>query len=740
MTEIDRRAFLAAGGIALGRTLLPAQQPATAPSYAQQYPDMLLRYLSTRLNALAERWDAERGAIRTVAALEERNRFVRGKFVEMIHGYPEKNPLRPVVVGTFRRDGYRVENVMFESRPNFFVTGNLYIPTTGSGHFPAVISPCGHYPLARMQPDYQFVYLNLVKAGFVVLAYDPIGQGERRHYWNPRTGETEAALGPVYEHSMPGQLLLLLGENLSAYRIWDGMRAIDYLLTRPEVDPEKIGCAGHSGGGTLTLFISALDERVRCAVVNEGGTGHRWPLHIQPGMPVGPSDVEQNLFPAAIHGIDLCDLHVAIAPRPLLALIEDFAPEFNTAADHIRARYQQFGAPEKFATAEATDPHAYTLKLRQATTNWFCRWFYGRKGPDSEPEFDAESPRNLYCTPNGSVRYSHQGDTIFSLILKKQWPLPPERKPPSTHSEWAAWRRELLARVTELLRFKPVTEPLGVRPLVTTERNGYRIEKLEFLSEPGIYIPTWVFLPHSRNQDTRAILYVNDTGMAEEGTAGMPFGVLEQLARKGFLVVALEPRGTGLTAPQHFFGEPPESWEYRQLFDVETAAAYMAWYMDQSLLGMRVLDVLRGVDYALGRQDVDSRGLRAIGSGRGALWVLFAAALDPRIRAAVCEGGLISYKSLVNTDRYLYGADVFIPGVLRQFDLPQVAAAVADRPLALLSPLDPMKQAAAVAEVLEAYEWTRQAYAGAQAPGRFRMLRQEPVPDLAGQYLRALEV
>src|SRR5262249_49051372 len=197
--------------------------------------------------------------------------------------------------------------------------------------------------------------------------------------------------------SMPGQVLLLMGEDLSHYRIWDGMRAIDYLLTRTEVDPSRIGCAGHSGGGTLTLFISALDERVKCAVVNEGGTTHRWPIHLRPESRIGPSDVEQNLFPAAKYGVDHCDLHIAIAPRPLLALIEDYSPSFNAAAEHIRSRYQQFGVPEKFATGEATDPHAWTLKLRLATTDWFCRWFYNRPGPAQEPEFEPEKPETLYC-------------------------------------------------------------------------------------------------------------------------------------------------------------------------------------------------------------------------------------------------------------------------------------------------------------------------------------------------------
>src|SRR5436190_317929 len=314
------------------------------PAHLDGMPDMLLAFLSRRLNALAEKWDRERAKIRTADDIQARNRFVREKFREMVHGFPERNPLNAVVVAKHERVGYSVENVMFQSRPNFWVTGNLYIPLTGSGPFPGVISPCGHYPLSRMEFEYQSVYINMVKAGFVVLAYDPIGQGERRQYWNPQTNQTDVASSSTYEHSMPGQVLLLMGEDLTHYRIWDGMRAIDYLESRPEVDKTRIACAGHSGGGTLTLFISALDERVKCAVVNEGGTAHRWPIEIRPESRVGPSDVEQNLFPAAVYGADLCDLHVAIAPRPLMVMIEDYNPRFDGAVEHIRTRYQQLQA------------------------------------------------------------------------------------------------------------------------------------------------------------------------------------------------------------------------------------------------------------------------------------------------------------------------------------------------------------------------------------------------------------
>jgi cephalosporin-C deacetylase-like acetyl esterase len=726
--KLCRRRFLAKAA-----ALLPAPRlRAGGASYASELPDMLLAFVAARLNALAARWDRERDAIRTPEDLERRNRFVREKVREMVHGLPERTPLEARSVRVLDRRAWRIENVMFQSRPDFWVTGNLYLPA-GRGPFAGIISPCGHYELARMHPDYQFAYLSLVHAGFVVLAYDPVGQGERRHYWNPYTGETESGLRAIFEHSMPGQVLLLMGEDLTHYRIWDGMRAIDYLLSRPEVDPERIGCAGHSGGGTLTLFISALDERVKCAVVNQGGTGHRWPVEVTPGSRVGPSDVEQNLFPAALYGIDLCDLHVAIAPRPLLTLIENYTPGFNLAAEHIRRRYELAGVPERFATEEATDPHAWTVKLRLATTNWFCRWFLGREGPEREPDFQAEAPETLYVTPIGSLRYSQQGQTIFSLIHRKQAGLPPPRPAPQSAEAVKALRREIVLRLEALLRYRRSESPLGVRLLVETPRKGYRIEKLEFLSEPGIYIPAWVFLPEQRGS-RQAIVYFNETG---KQTDGMELGPLEDLCRRGHLVIAADVRGVGETHPPHTpsITEPPG---FRHLFDVETAIAYMAWFMDESLVGMRVQDVVRTVDYALSRPDVDPGGVRAVGKGMGALWVMFAAALDERIRAAVCEAGLGAYRLLAQTDRYLHGAGIFLRDVLLEFDLAQVAATIAPRRLTLLSPVDAMKRPLRLSAARRLYEFAEQAYRAAGAPGAFRITDRAPESSPAEQYLAAL--
>jgi cephalosporin-C deacetylase-like acetyl esterase len=745
MLTLDRRGFLmTTGALAAGLNAPSAQSPIQgSSSYAQELPDMMFSYLAKKLNSLSARWDEKRALLRSAEDVEARNRFVRSKFIEMIGGLPERTPLHAATVAIHEREGYCIESVLFQSQPNFWVTGNLYIPTSHGGPFPGVISPCGHYPLARMQPTYQVVYLNLVRNGFVVLAYDPIGQGERRPYWNPLTNTAEMGEDPDLEHAMAGQLFLLVGETITQYFIWDGMRAIDYLETRPEVDKQKIGCAGHSGGGTETLFISALDERVKCAVVCEGGTDHAWPVRIQPGTPVEPQNTEDNLCPAAVFGIDFCDLHVAIAPRPLLALIENYSPEFNLTAQHILDRYRQLGVPERFATGEATDPHAWTYKLRLLTTDWLCRWFYNRPGPTSEPEFATESPSTLYCTPNGSLRYSQVGETIFSLLWKKQAKLPPERKPPRNATELVEYQRETQSKIVKLLHYRETTNPLGVHHLVTTPRKGYHVEKLEFLSEPGIYIPSWVFVPDGANKALPTILYVDEAGKQEEGMEfgggeadGLEPGLLQKLVRKGNLVVSVDVRGIGDTVPPHtplIHTSAPA--EFRQLFDVETTMTYMAWTMDESVFGMRVQDVVRSVDYTLSRPDVDKQTLRVVGKGMGALWALYAAVLDSRIRSVVCEGSLLSYRMLTGADRYLYGANVFVPHILTEMDLPQVAAAVADRHLVLLSPVDHMKELVEVERARSAYQWTRETYVNVGATDHFRIIGPTSRVSVEDQYL-----
>ncbi len=304
---------------------------------------------------------------------------------------------------------------------------------------------------------------------------------------------------------------------------------------------------------------------------------------------------------------------------------------------------------------------------------------------------------------------------------------------PATSSELENFRGEMRTRIAERIHYKKSAAPLGVRDIVTTPRKAYHIEKLEFLSEPGICIPTWVFVPEGKQGRLPPILYLSEEGKEAEG---MEFGVLEKLAQKGNLVIAVDVRGIGSTTPPH--SADIESTSFRHLFSVETAMAYMAWFMDESLFGMRVADVVRAIDYTESRPDVDQAEIRLIGVGRGAQWALFAAALDSRVHAVVCDGGLLSYHSLTSSDLYLHSADIFVKDVLLHFDLPQVAAAVAGRRLILVSPVDAMKNPVELPVVRETYRWAAEVYAQAGASDRFRTLRRDPDADLAGQYLEFL--
>ena len=739
---MNRREFVKQAGslpLALGLRLngkvaAAAAQTEAVPLYSQMMPDMLVTYFTQRVNALAAHWDEKRAQIGTPEQMTARNRFVREKCIEMIHGLPKRNPLNPVIVKSFEREGYKVENVMFESQPDFWVTGNLYIPAAGGGPYPAIISPCGHWSLARGYPEYQAAYVHFARNGFVVLAYDPIGQGERRFFWNPMTHADELG-GPVtWNHSLPGQLLLLLGDDLTHYFVWDGMRAIDYLETRPEVDARKIGCAGHSGGGTLTKFIAAMDERVQCAAINEGGTENRWPVDFPMYISMGTGDVEQHLFPAEICGIDQVDLHVSVAPRPLLVTIEHYSASFDRAAEAIRERYKLLNVPDRFSTVPADDPHAWTVKLRIANVDWFCRWFYNRQGPRSEAAFTPEPWENLWCTENGSLRYSRRGQTIYYLILGKQAALPPARRAPASATEQDSYRSELSKEIQEVIRYRQSDHPLAPRHETTTPRKGYQIEKLEFLSEPGIYVSAWVYQPNAGVKDRTAILYVSDVSRESDR---MEFGLLEELTLGGRRVVAVDVRGVGATEPPH---PGDEDGEFGQVDNAECSMAYMAWEMNEDLFGMRVLDVVRSIDYVLSRPDVDPSGVHLIGRGTGALWSLYAAALDDRVKALVAHGGLLSYRALTSVDRYVTESSVFVRDVLTRFDLPQVAAVVAERPLTIIAPRGPMNQEFEIPAARDAYGWTSKVYEKLGVPEHFRVSPKSREMSLASQYLKAFEL
>ncbi|MHC4332136.1 MAG: alpha/beta hydrolase family protein, partial [Planctomycetota bacterium] len=228
------------------------------------------------------------------------------------------------------RDTYKVEKIIFESRPNFLVTANLYIPKGRTFPLPGVVGTCGHSSNGKASEFYQSFSQGLARQGYVVLIYDPIGQGERLQYPDEDL-KSRVGVG-VREHLYAGNQQFLVGEFIGSWRAWDGMRALDYLLSRDEVDPKHIGVTGNSGGGTMTTWLCGVEPRWTMGAPSCFVTTFRRNMENEL-----PADTEQCPPRALALGLDHSDFLAAMAPKPVIVLAKE--------KDYFDAR----GAEEAYA-------------------------------------------------------------------------------------------------------------------------------------------------------------------------------------------------------------------------------------------------------------------------------------------------------------------------------------------------------------------------------------------------------
>jgi cephalosporin-C deacetylase-like acetyl esterase len=644
------------------------------------YTHDLERYLIRLANDARERRTQIINAISTQQDVVDRQKAVVSELWKMLGGPFDRTPLNPRVTGIVERPGYRIEKLTFESRPRLYVTANLYVPA-GPGRHPAILSPLGHSTNGKAWPSYQKLFTNLARKGYVVLAYDPFGQGERIEYPGSRPGQSTISGGGTGEHEYAGRRLILLGANFGVFRAWDGIRGIDYLLTRPEVDPERIGCCGQSGGATLTQFLAALDSRIRAAVVSEGNTENLAQADVEP--PGSADDAEQNIVPGLARGIDRADLLYAFAPKPLLVLVtlhdagHTYSPEYVAGSrdliDEYKRAYAILGAADRVALQATTVSHGYVYENRRATYSWFNRWLEMKNADDGETSQAVESDATLFVTTTGFVTTSFGGETALSLTRTMAQ---------SVHPETSGSADDVRARVRDVLgveesRGAPVTAHI----LATIRKPGYKAEQFEFISEREIRTPGWLLTPDGAGPSTPTMLSVGDAGawsaIAEDAFA-------ERLCAKGGCRVAvIDVRGRGdcaiayPTRGRFYFPEriPDE--------------AYLTWFtlmLGKPLLGGQVFDTLRALEFLRSKPEIGEK-VSLIGDGAHGVIALYAAALDGRVRGVALRQAITDYRSLATAERYTQPFGIYAYGILRAFDLPDVARAAAPRPVLLLNPV-----------------------------------------------------
>ena len=691
----------------------PAQSPAAqqaapqAPRSRAANPANLGRLqLEQYLDGLATQDEATRAAtvaaIHTRAGAEARQAKVRAQVLSLIGALPQRTPLH-TSVGETQADGFRIRKLIFESQPNFFVTALLYVPdgATGRGKRAAIIMSPGHAPSGKAG-DAPIAAI-FARNGFIVLSYDPIGQGERLRYPDPAKPGASLAVRPTGEHGEASLQPMLIGDTFARYEIWDAMRGVDLLASLPEVDPHRIGALGCSGGGTITALTGALDTRIAAI-----GTAC-YITSFDTLLPaLGPQDAEQSTPRFISSGLGFPDWIELAAPRPyaVLSTYSDMFPFAGARSTVIEARrfYSLFdpasaGTPANNAaptilptptvpalntdTTNAVSPqarlqwitgpggHGALMPIMGNIVSFFLRnlepganadhpFLPTGEGPRAAMALIASVPKDAFqVTPTGQVATSYPGcATVYSLNKKRAARIAPAHRPLIAYDQLSAMVRE-----TTGAEAKP--GPSKFDSAVLAPKSG----PLDFLSEGGLHLEADLAIPSLPGRHPAVLMLVPNSIHGQDAIARANQTKFESLAAQGNVVLALTPRPS-----------PPGTDDMKApLLGPFYLLSLRADLVGRTLIGLRADDVIHAVDFLASRADVDPTHISAQASGHLGLVLLHAGVLDRRIRAIEVDHVLASYRSLVDAPVPTGAPEDVIPGVLLHYDIPDLVRALGTR-------------------------------------------------------------
>ena len=639
-------------------SLRAQEQPSAAKLLPlNRFPRMVQEFFVDRVRQIERNSLAGKAALKTKADAEKYVQDVQAKIRQCFGPEPERTPLNAKITGVVDRDAYKIERVTFQSRPEFYVTANLYVPKNRKFPLPGVVGTCGHSANGKAAEAYQSFAQGLARMGYVVLIFDPVGQGERLQYVDEQL-KPKYGIG-VSEHLLAGNQQYLVGEFLGAWRAWDGIRALDYLLTREEVDPQHVGVTGNSGGGTMTTWLCGVERRWTMAAPSCFVTTIRRNLENEL-----PQDTEQCPPRTLALGLDHDDFLAAMAPKPVIILAKE-RDYFDVRGaqetfSRLKRLYTLLEKPDNIGFFAGPTEHGYSQENREAMYGWFNK-ATGISDAQSEPKLTIEKDETLQCTPHGQVA-ELKSRTVFSITSERLQSLAKSRK--------ALSGDELRAAVSEVLRLpklpddvldfrilRPVRNRNYPRRLATT----YAVE-----TEPGIFaLVTRLYdesnLSRPPQSPLPAILYVSHHSADVE--------LREELLVKELLEVApdaacyaCDVRGIGESRP-----DTCGSDQFLSPYGSDYFYAAHSIMLDRPYVGQKTLDLVRVLDWI---HQFGHREIHVAALGWGAIPAAFASLLSPHATHVTLKRGLSSYAAIAESENYRWPLSSFVPGVLAHFDLP----------------------------------------------------------------------
>ncbi|QDU36918.1 Alpha/beta hydrolase family protein [Maioricimonas rarisocia] len=601
MPRIPTRATLTGCLALLLLTLSATLQADDAPAVdTSRGDDLVTDYFQRETRKLEE---ATFAGIETLEEWEAKREEFRGQLFEMLglDPLPEKTPLEATITGTVDHDDFTVERVHFQSRPGLYVTGNLYVPKGLEGKAPAVLYVCGH---GRVKKDgisygnktyYHYHGSWFARHGYVCLTIDTL-----------QLGEIEGIHHGTYRHDM--FWWNARGYTPAGVEAWNCIRALDYLQSRAEVDPDRLGVTGRSGGGAYSWWIAALDERIKVAVPVAGITNLK--NHVIDGCVEGHCDC---MFQVNTYRWDYPMIAALVAPRPLLISNTDkdgIFPLDGVVDVYMKVRpiYELYGKAGNLGLHITEGPHKDTQQLRVHAFQWMNRHLKGEEPLIDKPAvkyFEPEELRVFDELPNDEQNTSiHE-----TFVAKAETPTIPQDE-----ATWKEMREGWMSALREK-SFRGFPEQsaddVPLKVLATETQDGVTLMHCEFMTQEHYPLPLYVAFPADTKPEDLdlTVLNVLDQQEWEEFVRTTRVGFPKMFAdsqvsgedadgwneakqmfgrfKWGMAYVA--PRGIG---PTEWSRDERERTHIRRRFMLlgQTADGMRVWDTVQAILALRQLD------------------------------------------------------------------------------------------------------------------------------------------------------
>ena len=644
--------------------------------------NQLPEYVKRKAFEYFKREEEEKSSIKSIEEFEKRRNRIREYFIDAIGGLDiEKTDLKAKITGTVERENYIINKIVYQSIPGFYVTANLYLPKEIEEKAPAVLFACGHWEWAKTAPEYQRICIELVNNGFVVLAVDPIGQGERMQYYDKFLKRTLVRWGTM-EHSYAGLQCTLTGAGIARYFTWDLIRAIDLLESLPDVDNERIGITGNSGGGTQTSYMLLVEPRLKVAVPCTYITSR------EEYMKTGQAhDNEQNIFKAISMGLNYDDFVTGFAPKPVMigAVDSDFFCIEGTLRSYERTKaiYKLYGKEEDIKLYVTKGTHSYNDELREEAVGWFVKYLKGEKRSKSS-DIKVEEDETLRCTISGQVLAEFDDAKNITELNYDYF---------KKYHKKISGKEDIREKLLEILNLPQDKRPLYPRTIESGSFNGFPYKKVFMFTETDITTAGVYFSGEGSNLCTLLLLDNGTEDVLKE------FDLIRSFLSRGDVFV-YDPRGIGSVKCRDI-----NLHEFYEYYGTEYKLNFDLIMLGTSMTALRVFDILRAFEYV---KEVNPKATLSIaGKGVSSIYALFASVIDESVKEIYLEDILYSYEELISSRYYRYDPRLEIYGIARYFDIKDLISCISDRNVVLVNPRDSRGEIANIEELggVKAYRY-----------------------------------